>query len=94
MILAALIAYGFALSTAQSIQQKYGAFGTAIAIVLLAAAAGKFGAARASGTTFLMSVVALALGVLILHEQIALLSVASGLVCLLGAWLMKHAAAH
>ena len=71
-----------------------GAFGTAIANVLMAAAAGKFGAARASGTTFLIPVVALALGVLVLHEQVAFLSVAGGLVCLAGAWLMKRAAAH
>ena len=135
MILAALIAYGFALSIARGLQQKYGAipviwraqavaviltaplgipdlikahwspvplacllalgaFGTAIANVLMAAAAGKFGAARASGTTFLIPVVALALGVVVLHEQVALLSVAGGLVCLAGAWLMKRAAAH
>src|ERR1700722_4641810 len=92
MILAALVSYGFALSIARSLQQKYGAvpviwraqavglvltaplgipdlmtahwsifpllslialgaFGTAIAYVLMASAAGHFGAARASGTT-------------------------------------------
>lgn len=133
MILAALISYGFALSIARSLQQKYGAvpviwraqgvaliltaplgipdllsahwtirpllsllalgaFGTAIANVLMASAAGHFGAARASGTTFLIPVVALVLGVAVLHEQVSLLSVAGGLVCLMGAWLMKRAA--
>ena len=71
-----------------------GAFGTAIANVLMASAAGHFGAARASGTTFLIPVVALALGVVVLHEQVALLSVAGGLVCLAGAWLMKRARSH
>jgi len=135
MIVAALISYGFALSIARSLQQKYGAipviwraqfvalvftaplgvpdliaahwslvpllsllalgaFGTAIANVLMAAAAGHFGAARASGATFLIPVVALALGVGVRHEQVALLSVAGGLICLVGAWLMKRASSH
>ena len=132
MILAALISYGFALSIARSLQQKYGAipviwraqgigliltaplgipdlitahwtigpllslialgvFGTAIANVLMAAAAGHSGAARASGTTFLIPVVALALGVGVRHEHVALVSVVGGFVCLMGAWLMKRA---
>jgi drug/metabolite transporter (DMT)-like permease len=135
MILGALVSYGFALSIARSLQQKYGsvpviwraqglalvltaplgipdlirahwslfpllsllalgALGTAIANVLMASAAGHFGAARASGTTFLIPVVALALGVIVLHEQVALLSVLGGLVCLIGAWLMKRASSH
>ena len=135
MILAALISYGFALSIARSLQQKYGAvpviwraqtvamiltaplgipdlitahwallpllsllalgaFGTAIANVLMAAAAGHFGAARASGSTFLIPGVALLLGVILFHEQVAMLSVLGGLVCLIGAWLMKRAASH
>lgn len=71
-----------------------GAFGTAIANVLTASAAGKFGAAWASGTTFLIPVVALVLGVVVLHEQVAPVSVAGGLICLAGAWLMKRAVAH
>jgi drug/metabolite transporter (DMT)-like permease len=135
MILAALVSYGFALSVARSLQQKYGAvpviwraqavglvltaplgmpaliaahwsivpllsllalgaFGTAIANVLMASAAGRFGAARASGTTFLIPVVALVLGVVVRHEHVALLAVAGGLVCLTGAWLMKRASSH
>jgi len=133
MILAALVSYGFALSIARTLQQKYGAipviwraqgiavlltaplgihdvvnahwslvpllslltlgaFGTAIANVLTASAAGRFGAARASGTAFLIPVVALALGLVVLHEQVSPLSVAGGFVCLIGAWLMKRAA--
>jgi drug/metabolite transporter (DMT)-like permease len=135
MILAALLSYGFALSIARSLQQKYGAvpviwraqgiaalltaplgipdvvhahwtifpllsllalgiFGTAIANVLMASAAGHFGAARASGTTFLIPVVALILGVVVLHEHVALLSLAGCFVCLIGAWLMKRASSH
>jgi drug/metabolite transporter (DMT)-like permease len=135
MILAALISYGFAISIARALQQKYGAvpviwraqaagliltaplgipdligaqwsvfpllslialgaFGTGIAYVLMALAAGRFGAARASGTTFLIPVVALGLGVAVLREKVALLSVAGGMICLIGAWLMKRAASH
>jgi drug/metabolite transporter (DMT)-like permease len=71
-----------------------GAFGTAIAYVLMASAAGRFGAARASGTTFLTPAVALALGVLVRHENVAPLSIAGGLICLTGAWLMKRASSH
>jgi drug/metabolite transporter (DMT)-like permease len=71
-----------------------GAFGTAIANVLMAAAAGRFGAARASGTTFLIPGVALALGIFILNEKVALLSIMGGIICTLGAWLMKRAHSH
>ncbi len=67
-----------------------GAFGTAIANVLMAKAAGIFGAARASGTTFLIPVVALVLGVVLRQESVAAISVTGGAVCLLGAWLMKR----
>lgn len=69
-----------------------GAFGTAIANVLMASAAGRFGAARASSTTFLIPVVALVLGVVLRNETVALLSVLGCLVCLTGAWMMKRAA--
>jgi drug/metabolite transporter (DMT)-like permease len=67
--------------------------GTAIANVLLASAAGRFGASKASGTTFLIPVVALVLGLLVRHEQVSWLSVAGCLVCLSGAYVMKRAAA-
>lgn len=67
-----------------------GALGTAIANVLMASSAGRFGAARASGTTFLIPVVALVLGVALRNEHVALVSIAGGAVCLLGAWLMKR----
>jgi drug/metabolite transporter (DMT)-like permease len=135
LILIAMVSYGFALSIARSLQQKYGAvpviwraqavgivltaplgipdvmaarwtivpvlsllalgmFGTAIANVLMASAAGKFGAAKASGTTFLIPAVALLLGVVVRHERVALLAVAGGFVCLTGAWLMKRESSH
>jgi drug/metabolite transporter (DMT)-like permease len=69
-------------------------FGTAIANVAMASAAGRFGAARASSTTFLIPVVALLLGVLIRGEHVALISIIGCLVCLTGAWLMKRASSH
>lgn len=68
-----------------------GVFGTAIANVVMASAAGRFGAARASSTTFLIPVVALVLGVAVRGEQVAPLSLVGGAVCLVGAWLMKRA---
>ena len=71
-----------------------GVGGTAIANILMAKAAGKFGAARASGSTFLIPVVALALGVVVRHEQVMLVSVVGCLVCIGGAWLMKRASSH
>lgn len=70
-----------------------GVFGTAIANVLMASAAGRFGAARASATTFLIPVVALVLGVVVRREEVVPLSLLGGLVCLMGAWLMKRSSA-
>jgi drug/metabolite transporter (DMT)-like permease len=68
-----------------------GAFGTAIAYVLTATAAGRVGATRASATTFLMPVVALILGVVIRHETVAPLSIAGAAICLAGAWIIRMA---
>jgi drug/metabolite transporter (DMT)-like permease len=68
-----------------------GAFGTAIAHVLTAIAAGRMGATTASATTFLMPVVALALGVGVRHERVAPLSIVGAAVCLAGAWLIRRA---
>lgn len=67
-----------------------GALGTALAHVLLAQAAARVGATRASGTTFLIPVVALLLG-LVRGEHVALLAVVGGAVCLAGAGLMRRA---
>ena len=67
-----------------------GIFGTAIANVVMAKAAGHFGASRASSTTVLIPVVALALGVLLRNETVAPLSLIGGAICLLGAYQMKR----
>jgi len=68
-----------------------GALGTGIAPVLLAVAAGRAGPTRASATTFLIPVVALALGVAVRGERVAALSIVGGAVCLVGAWLVRRA---
>jgi drug/metabolite transporter (DMT)-like permease len=132
MILAALVAYGFALNVARPLQQRHGALpviwraqgvallltaplgvpdvlrahwsagpllsllalgalGTAVAYVILAHAAGKIGATRASSTTFLIPPVALLLGVTLRHERVAPLALLGGAICVAGAWLMNRA---
>ncbi len=67
-----------------------GSLGTATAQVLMARAAGKFGASTASASTFLIPVVALALGVVVRGEHVAPISVLGGAVCLAGAWLISR----
>jgi drug/metabolite transporter (DMT)-like permease len=71
-----------------------GALGTGLAYVLLAVAAGRFGAARASATTFLIPAVALLLGVMVRSERVAVLSVIGSAVCLAGAGLTRRAQSH
>jgi drug/metabolite transporter (DMT)-like permease len=68
-----------------------GALGTAIANVLTATAAGRFGATRAAATTFLMPGVALILGLVVRKETVAPISIVGAAVCLLGAWLIRRA---
>jgi len=68
-----------------------GAFGTAVAYVLLTVGTGRLGPVRASGTAFLIPVVALALGVLVRGERISAAAIAGGAVCLYGAWMMRRA---
>jgi len=68
-----------------------GALGTCVANVVMTVAAGRLGATKASATTFLIPVVALVLGVLVRDERVALMSVAGGGICLLGAWLIRRA---
>jgi drug/metabolite transporter (DMT)-like permease len=68
-----------------------GAFGTGIANVLTATAAGRMGATAASATAFLIPVVALALGVGVRHEQVAWLSIVGAAVCLAGAGMIRRA---
>jgi drug/metabolite transporter (DMT)-like permease len=68
-----------------------GALGTGVAYVLTVMAAGRVGATKASATAFLIPPVALLLGVLVRGEHVATLSIAGGMVCLVGAWLMRRA---
>jgi drug/metabolite transporter (DMT)-like permease len=68
-----------------------GALGTGVAYVLTVMAAGRVGATKASATAFLIPPVALLLGVLVRGEHVAALSVFGGVVCLVGAWLMRRA---
>jgi drug/metabolite transporter (DMT)-like permease len=68
-----------------------GALGTGVAHVVMSVAAGKLGATRASGTTFLIPAVALVLGVVVRGEKVALLSILGSVVCVSGAWLMRVA---
>src|SRR5262245_33150933 len=66
-----------------------GAFGTGIAYVFSATAAGRLGATRASTTSFLVPAVALMLGVVVRHEHVAVLSMIGAVVCLAGVWLIR-----
>jgi len=70
-----------------------GAFGTGVAFVSLATAAGRVGATRASSAAFLIPPVALLLGVLVRGEYVAPLSIAGSVVCVAGAWFMRRAQA-
>lgn len=68
-----------------------GVFGTAIAYVMMADNAGRFGSTRASASTYLIPVVALALGVLVRDEPVALLAVCGSVVALAGAFVAGRA---
>ena len=68
-----------------------GAFGTAIANVVMAVAAGRLGVTRASGSAFIIPVVALLLGVTVRGERVAALTLMGGVLCLAGAWLLRRA---
>jgi drug/metabolite transporter (DMT)-like permease len=68
-----------------------GALGTGVAYVVLAQAAGRFGATRASATTFLIPPAALLLGVLVRGERVAAVAVLGGAICVAGAWLVRRA---
>ncbi len=67
-----------------------GAFGTGAAFVLLATAAGRVGATRASSTAFLIPPAALLLGVTVRGEHVAALSIFGAAVCVAGAWFMRR----
>jgi drug/metabolite transporter (DMT)-like permease len=68
-----------------------GMLGTGLAYNLMAVAAGRFGATRASATAFLCPGVALLLGVLVRGETVAMLSIIGGAICVAGAWLIHKA---
>ena len=70
-----------------------GALGTGVAYVMLATAAGRLDATRASANNFIIPAVSLLLGVTIRHEQVSLVSIAGAGVCLTGAWLIKPVSA-
>ena len=70
-----------------------GALGTGVAYAVLATAAGRLGATRASSNNFIIPVVSLLLGVLVRHEQVSGVSIAGAGICLLGAWLIRPIAA-
>lgn len=70
-----------------------GVLGTGVAYAVLATAAGRLGATRASSNNFIIPVVSLLLGVLVRHEQVSAISIAGAAVCLLGAWLIRPVAA-
>jgi drug/metabolite transporter (DMT)-like permease len=71
-----------------------GAFGTGAAFVMMATAAGRLGSTRAAGAVFLTPGVALALGVIVRGERVALVSVFGSVVAVAGAWLMRRAQAN
>ncbi|HEV8241824.1 MAG TPA: DMT family transporter [Thermoanaerobaculia bacterium] len=68
-----------------------GALGTGVAFVILATAAGRLGATRASATAFVIPGVALALGVLVRGETVASLAVLGALLSLAGVALLRRA---
>ncbi len=67
-----------------------GSLGTGIAYVLSTVASGKLGATRASAAIFITSPVALLLGVVVLHERIAAISILGALTCIAGALLIRR----
>lgn len=67
-----------------------GVLGTAVANAVMAAAAGRLGATRASATTFLIPVVALALGMAVRGERVPTIAIVGVGLCLTGAWLVRR----
>jgi drug/metabolite transporter (DMT)-like permease len=71
-----------------------GALGTGIAYVLSTTAAGRLGATRASATIFIASPIAMLLGVVVLHEEVGMISLIGAGVCIGGAWMIRKAQEH
>ena len=68
-----------------------GALGTGVAYAMLATAAGRMDATRASANNFIIPVVSLLLGITIRHEQVSSVAIAGAGICLAGAWVIKPA---
>ena len=68
-----------------------GGLGTGVANVMVATAAGRGGATRASAMAFIMPAVSLLLGVVINHEHVAAVSITGGAICACGAYLLTRA---
>src|SRR5919198_4199116 len=66
-----------------------GALGTGVAYAMLATAAGRMDATRASANNFIIPVVSLLLGITIRHEQVSSVAIIGAGVCLTGAWVVK-----
>ena len=66
-----------------------GALGTGAAFAFIGMAAARVGATRASAAAFLIPPVALLLGVVVLGEHVAVLSVIGSAVCVAGAWMIR-----
>ena len=69
-----------------------GALGTGVAYAMLATAAGRLDATRASANNFIIPAISLLLGITIRHEQVSSVSIAGAGICLTGAWLIKPVA--
>ncbi len=69
-----------------------GALGTGAANVMVATAAGTTSASRASAMGFVIPAVSLGLGVFVRHESVRPVSIAGGIVCVGGAFLLARAA--
>jgi drug/metabolite transporter (DMT)-like permease len=66
-----------------------GVLSTGIAFAIMSVSAGRFGAARASSTAFLIPAEALFLGVIFRGEHVSWISIAGGAVCITGALIMR-----
>jgi drug/metabolite transporter (DMT)-like permease len=67
-----------------------GALGTGVALVVMAQAVGRLGAARASAATFIIPPVAVVLGVVVRNESVPGLAITGCTLCLLGAWIIQR----
>jgi len=66
-----------------------GVLSTGVAFAIMSVSAGRFGATRASSAAFLIPAEALVLGVIFRGEHVALLSLLGGVICVMGALIMR-----